>query len=93
MPGLNVHVTNPDLNKLVLIGWMAQLVFPFYYWPVWTEPLQHYEYLALRLLSALFALPLIFAPSLPRITWSRAYLYIAISFVGPAALSLLVGYY
>jgi len=70
-------------NRLFLIGWVATIGFPFYYW-VWTDVYpQHYENLSMRLLGVAFALPFLFARRLRSKRWLEMYSYVAITYMAP----------
>ncbi len=77
-------VTSEDAysNRLVMIGWVAAIGFPFYYW-MWTKVYpQAYESLEMRLIGVALAVPLLFAKRAPR-RLMDIYSWIAITYMAP----------
>ncbi|MBV8632876.1 MAG: HAMP domain-containing histidine kinase [Burkholderiaceae bacterium] len=77
-------VTSEDAysNRLVMIGWVAAIGFPFYYW-MWTKVYpQSWESLDLRLVGVALAIPLLFAKKASR-RLMDIYSWIAITYMAP----------
>lgn len=78
--------TNADeaqANRLIMLGWLALIGFPFYYW-MWAEVFpQPYENLGLRLAGVAIAAPFFFARRLQREKWFDAYFFATITYVFP----------
>jgi two-component system CAI-1 autoinducer sensor kinase/phosphatase CqsS len=77
-------VTSEDAysNRLVMIGWVAAVGFPFYFW-MWTRVYpQAYESLELRPVGVALALPLLFAKKVSR-RLMDIYSWIAITYMAP----------
>jgi signal transduction histidine kinase len=79
----DAHIEESQTNRLVLLGWLAQVGFPLYYW-FWAYAFpQPYESLALRVTGMVATLPLVFARRLRHARWFEAYFFCAITFVFP----------
>ena len=74
---------NADATRLIMIGWIAIVGFPLYYW-VWQYLYpQAYENLWLRLLGMLLAVPFVLARRWNRKPWFDAYFFVALTFMEP----------
>src|ERR1700739_854227 len=78
----SVTVEDAYSNRLVMIGWVAAIGFPFYYW-MWTKVYpQSWESLELRLVGVALALPLLFAKKVSR-RLMDIYSWVAITYMAP----------
>ena len=74
---------NADATRLIMIGWIAIVGFPLYYW-IWQYLYpQPYENLWLRLIGMLLAVPFVLARRLNQKPWFDAYFYVAATYFAP----------
>ena len=74
---------NADATRLIMIGWIAIVGFPLYYW-IWEYLYpQAYENLSLRLVGMLLAVPFVLARRWNRKPWFDAYFFVALTFMEP----------
>jgi len=74
---------NADATRLIMVGWVAIVGFPLYYW-IWQYVFpQPYENLWLRLLGMLLAVPFVLARRLNQKPWFDAYFYVAATYFAP----------
>lgn len=72
-----------QVNRMVLIGWVAITGFPLYGW-IWSSVYpQPYENFELRGLGMLLAIPLILARYLQKQRWLDIYFYLALTYMEP----------
>ena len=74
---------NADATRLIMIGWIAIVGFPLYYW-IWQYLYpQAYENLWLRLIGMLLAVPFVLARRLNQKPWFDAYFYVTVTYMAP----------
>jgi hypothetical protein len=74
---------NADATRLIMIGWIAIIGFPLYYW-IWQYLYpQAYENLWLRLIGMLLAVPFLLARRLNQKSWFDAYFYVTVTYMAP----------
>jgi signal transduction histidine kinase len=79
----DAHMEESQINRLVSLGWLAQIGFPLYYW-IWAYVFpQPYESLALRTAGMIVTLPMFYARRLRRMRWFDAYFFCTITYVFP----------
>ena len=77
------YAVESQADRLIMIGWLAIVGFPLYYW-VWTYLFpQQYESFLLRFVGMVISVPCLLARRLHWKAWFKAYFFVALTYVLP----------
>jgi two-component system CAI-1 autoinducer sensor kinase/phosphatase CqsS len=77
------HAEEAHANRLIMLGWLALIGFPLYYW-IWHAVFpQPYENLTLRCIGVIIMVPCLFARKLRTRRWFSTYFFVAVTYVFP----------